>query len=171
MRGSYLVLVCLKSIYQPLWLFSRLFFLCLFDMRASQKVSRTALMFLNFDLSEHSGLMYLGGGSLAPSSLSSLSSKDINWIALWGSNKAFILALSTGESCALSNTSVRFVNYWSPKNLFSLSGVTTVIDIWLTFTLFSSNSLVWQNIHLVFALHSEQFTLQSNLTYKWQGHC
>ena len=66
MRGSYLVLVCLKSIYQPLWLFSRLFFLCLFDMRASQKASRTALMFLNFDLSEHSGLMYLGGGSLDP---------------------------------------------------------------------------------------------------------
>ena len=110
-RGSYLVLVCLTSIYQPLWLFSRLFFLCLFDVRASQKVSRTALMFLNFDLSEHSGLMYLGGGSLAPSSLSSLSSQDINWIALWGSNKAFILALSTGESCALSNTSVRFVNF------------------------------------------------------------
>ena len=39
MKGSYLVLVCLTSIYQPLLLFSRLFFLCLFDMRASQKVS------------------------------------------------------------------------------------------------------------------------------------
>ena len=117
MRGSYLVLVCLTSIYQPLWLFSQLLFLCLFDMQASQKASRTALMFLNFDLSEHSGLMYLGGGSLAPSSLSSLSSQDINWIALWGSNKAFILALSTGESCALSNTSVRFVNFWTPKKL------------------------------------------------------
>ena len=111
MKGSYLVLVCLTSIYQPLWLFSRLFFLCLFDMQASQKASRTALMFLNFDLSEHSGLMYLGGGSLAPSSLSSLSSKDINWIALCTSNKAFILALSFGESCALSNTSVRFLNF------------------------------------------------------------
>ena len=111
MRGSYLVLVCRKSIYQPLWLFSRLFFLCLFDVRASQKVSRTALMFLNFDLSEHSGLMYLGGGSLALSSLSSLSSKDINWIALCRTNKAFIFALSSGESCALSNTSVRFVNF------------------------------------------------------------
>ena len=32
MKGSYLVLVCLTSIYQPLWLFSWLFFLCLFDM-------------------------------------------------------------------------------------------------------------------------------------------
>ena len=106
MKGSYLVLVCLTSIYQPLWLFSWLFFLCLFDIQASQKASRTALMFLSFDLSEHSGLMYLGGGSLALSSLSSLSSKDINWIALCRSNKAFILALSSGESCALSNTSV-----------------------------------------------------------------
>ena len=66
MKGSYLVLVCLTSIYQPLWLFSQLLFLCLFDMQASQKASRTALMFLNFDLSEHSGLMYLGGGSLDP---------------------------------------------------------------------------------------------------------
>ena len=111
MKGSYLVLVCLTSIYQPLWLFSRLIFLCLFDMRASQKASRTALMFLSFDLSEHSGLMYLGGGSLALSSLSSLSSKDINWIALCRTNKAFIFALSSGESCALSNTSVRFVNF------------------------------------------------------------
>ena len=111
MRGSYLVLVCLTCIYQPPWLFSRLFFFCLFDMRASPKASRTALMFLNFDLSEHSGLMYLGGGSLAPSSLSSLSSKDINWIALCRFNKAFILTLSSLESCALSNRPVRFVNF------------------------------------------------------------
>ena len=111
MKGSYLVLVCLTSIYQPLQLFSRLFFLCLFDMRASQKVSRTALMFLSFDLSEHGGLMYLGAGSLALSLLSSLSSKDINWIALSRSNKAFILALSSRESCALSNMSVPFVNF------------------------------------------------------------
>ena len=110
-RGSYLVLVCLTSIYQPLWLFLRLFFFCLFDMRASQRASRTAMMFLNFDLSEHSGLMYLGGGSLAPSSLSSLSSKDINSIALCRFIKAFILALSSGESCALSNTSVLLVNF------------------------------------------------------------
>ena len=112
MRGSYLVLVCLTSIYQPLWLFSQPLFLCLFDMQASQKASRTALMFLNFDLSEHSGLMYLGGGSLPPSSLSSLS-----WIALCRSNKAFVLALSSGERCALSNTSVWFVNFWTPKKL------------------------------------------------------
>ena len=118
MKGSYLVLVCLTSIYQPLWLFSRLFFLCLYDMQASQKASRTALMFLSFDLSEHSGLMYLGGGSLALSSLSSLSSKDINWIALCRSNKAFILALSSGESCALSNTSVRFINFWTPRKTY-----------------------------------------------------
>lgn len=117
MKGSYLVLVSMTSIYQPLWLFSRLFFLCLFDMRASQKASRTALMFLSFDLSEHSGLMYLVGGSLALSSLSSLSSKDINWIALCRSNKAFILALSSGEICALSYTSVQFVNFWTPKEL------------------------------------------------------
>ena len=47
MKGSYLVLVSMKSIYQPLWLFSRLFFLCLFDMRASQKASRTALTSLS----------------------------------------------------------------------------------------------------------------------------
>ena len=110
MKGSYLVLVCLTSIYQPLWLFSRLFFLCLFDMRASQKASRTALMFLNFDLSEHSGLMYLGGGSLDPLFivLTLLQRHKLDSIV---SNKAFILALSSGESCALSNTSVRFVNF------------------------------------------------------------
>ena len=60
-------------------------------------------MFLNFDLSEHSGLMYLGGGPLAPSSLSSLSSKDINWIALCTSNKALILALSLGKLCLVQH--------------------------------------------------------------------
>ena len=65
----------------------------------------------DFDHFEQSGLMYLSGGSLAPSSLSSLSSKDVNWIELCRSNKAFILALSSRESRALSNTSVRFVNF------------------------------------------------------------
>ena len=129
MRGSYLVLVCLTSIYQPLWLFSQLFFLCLFDMQASQKASRTALMFLNFDLSKHSGLMYLGGGSLAPSALSSLFSKDINSTALCRFNKAFILALSSGESCAFSNRSVRSSISEHQKNLFSHSGMTNVINI------------------------------------------
>ena len=125
MRGSYLVLVCLTSIYQPLWLFSRLLFFCLFVMRASQKASRTALMFLNFDLSEHSGLMYLG--SLAPSSLSLLSSKDINWITLCRFNKAFILALSSRESCPtrLCDSSISE----HQNNLFSHSGMTTVINI------------------------------------------
>ena len=124
---------------------------------------------------EHSGLMYLGVGSLPPSSLSSLS-----WIALCRSNKAFVLALSSGERCTLSNTSVQFVNFWTPKkNIFSHNGMTTVINTWLTFTLFFSNSLVWQNSHpdhfesfdLVLALYSEQFTLQWNLTYKREGHC
>ena len=85
---------------------SQLLFLCLFDMQASQKAPRTALMFLNFDLSEHSGLMHLGGGSLPPSLLSSLS-----WIALCRSNKAFVLVLSSRERRALSNRSVRFVNF------------------------------------------------------------
>ena len=86
MRGSYLVLVCLTSIYQPLWLFSQLLCLCLFDMQASQKASRTALMFLNFDLSEHSGLMYLGGGLLPPSSIANC--------RVYISNKLFTLRVS-----------------------------------------------------------------------------
>ena len=49
----------------------------------------------------------------------------------------------------------------------------------LKFTFFFNNSLVRQNSHpdyfesldLVLALYSEQFTLPSNLAYKWQGHC
>ena len=77
MRGSYLVLVCLTGISQPLRLFSRLLFVCLFNMRASQKASRTALMFLNYNLSEHSGLMYLSsrlGSKISPVSGFPLSS-------------------------------------------------------------------------------------------------
>ena len=38
-RGSYLVLVCLTSIYQPFWLLSRLFFFCLFDLKKGVKNS------------------------------------------------------------------------------------------------------------------------------------
>ena len=131
MGGSYLVLVCLTSIYRPLWLFPWLFFVCLFDMQASQKVSRTALMFLNFDLFEHSGLMCLDGGPLAPSSSSLLSSEHINSISLCRCNKAFILALSSRESCALYNTSVPLVNFWTPKKLIHIShsGMTTVKNI------------------------------------------
>ena len=84
------------------------FSVCLFDARALQKGSRTALLFLNFDLSQRTGLMCLGGGTLAPSSLSSLSSEDINSTALCTFNTAFILALSSKkerEIWALSNTS------------------------------------------------------------------
>ena len=36
-------------------------------------------------------------------------------VALCRSNKAFVLALSSRERCALSNTSVWFVNFWTPK--------------------------------------------------------
>ena len=105
-----------KYLSTSLVVFPAVLFLPLWHV-SLQKASRTALMFLNFHLFEQSGLMYLSGGSLAPSSLSSLYSKDVNWIALCRSNKAFILPLSSRESRALSNTSVRFVNFWTPKKL------------------------------------------------------
>ena len=42
------------------------------------------------------------------------------FLPLWHAcrfHKAFTLALSSGESCALSNMSVRYVNFWKPKKL------------------------------------------------------
>ena len=116
---------------QPLWLFSRLFFFASLTCVPHKRHQEQPWCFFNFDLSQHSGLMCQGGGPLVPSSLSSLSSEDMNSTALCRFHKAFILALSSGESWALSNNSVRYVNFWTPKKklIYSDSGITTVKNI------------------------------------------
>ena len=127
---------------QPLWLFSRLFFFASLTCVPHKRHQQQPWCFFNFDLSQHSGLMCLGGGPLVPSSLSSLSSEDMNSTALCRFHKAFILALSSGESWALSNNSVRYYSEHQ-KNSFI---VTVAWLIWktLTLTFFFNNSLVWQ---------------------------
>ena len=129
MRGSFLLPVCLISIYQPLWLFSQLYL----------------------------------------------------FLPLWHAcrfHKVFTLALSSGESLCLVQHVCAIRQFLKTKKTYLVT-MGWLLCKTLKFTFFFNNSLVRQNSHpdyfesldLVLALYSEQFTLPSNLAYKWQGHC